>query len=76
MIIMKIVHFASNGARTLRNAAKGRFNEESEAVRILRVEMLSHTSSRMDDIQNMRRDRMMVGRDARVSFEKIVEDNG
>ena len=76
LIIMKIVRFAVNGVKTLRSAARGRYNEESDAVRSLRMEMLTPAEGRISDVQNIRRDRMMVGRDARVSFNKIVSDNG
>ena len=75
-IIMKIVHFAVNGARTFRHAARGHFRDESEAVRSIRAEMLSNPSSRFGDVQKMRHDRMRVGRDVRVSFNKIIADNG
>lgn len=76
LIIMRIVRFAANGARTFCQAARGQYNEESDAIKSLRVEMLSHPDMRINDVLNMKRDRMMVGRDARVSFNKITTGNG
>ena len=70
-IIMKIAHFATKGMRTLHFAARGCYDGESDAVRLIREEMLSQPSGGFNDALNMRRDRMQVGRDTRISFKKI-----
>lgn len=67
--------FVSDGARTLREAAMGRYNHESEAIQELREEMFGKGSI-VNDAQSLRRDRMMVGRDVRNSFNKIIAEHG
>lgn len=68
--------FFLGGFRTFRSAAKGNYDGESEAVGAIRREMFSQPSGRMGDSLNMHRDRMMVGRDMRAGFNKIVLTNG
>jgi len=70
-----IMGFVTDGAKTFRDAAKGRYNQESEAIQELREEMFGESST-TSDAQNLRRDRMMVGRDVRASYNKIVAENG
>jgi hypothetical protein len=66
-----ILSFVSDGARTFHDAAMGKYHHESEAIQQLREEMFGN-SSVTSDAQNLRRDRMNVGHDVRVSFNKIV----
>lgn len=68
--------FFLGGLRTFRSAAKGNYDGESEAVGAIRREMFSQPGGQRGDVINMHRDRRMVGRDARVSFEKIVMGHG
>lgn len=63
--------FVSDGARTFHDAAMGKYHHESEAIQQLREELLGK-SSITGDTQNLRRDRMNVGHDVRISFKKIV----
>lgn len=71
LIVNCILSFVSDGARTFHDAALGKYHHESEAIQQLREELLGN-SSITSDAQNLRRDRMNVGRDVRVSFNKIV----
>lgn len=73
LVINSVFGFIDNGARTFREAAMGQYRHESEAIQRLREEMLGDVNS---DAQNLRRDRMMVGRDVRTSFNKIVAEHG
>lgn len=77
---MCIVHhiklFFFSGWNTFRSSAKGEYSGESEAVGAIRREMFSQPTGRLGDTLNMHRDRMMVGRDMRAGFNKIVLANG
>lgn len=75
-VISEIKYFVANGFRTFRSAACGNYNGESDAVKAIRQEMFSQPSGRAADKMNMRRDRMMVSRDIRFSFNNIVAANG
>lgn len=75
LFINGVCGFVSDGTRTFREAAMGQFRHESEAIQQLREEMLSATSV-TSDAQNLRRDRLMVSRDVRASFNKIVAEHG
>lgn len=75
LIFNCILGFVSDGTRTFRDAAMGRYHYESEALQQLREEMLgnSHVGS---DAQNLRLDRMKIGHDIRVCYNKIIADYG
>ena len=75
-IVYHIKLFFYSGWRTFRSSAKGEYEGTSEAVDAIRREMFSQPSGRMGDTINMQRDRMMVGRDMRAGFKKIVLANG
>lgn len=75
-VINDIKLFVFCGFKTFRKAAKGNYDGESEAVGAIRQEMYSQPGGRMGDAFNMNRDRLNVGRDARVSFKKIVATHG
>ncbi len=75
-IINEVKSFVFSGMRTFRTAAKGKYDGESEAVGEIRREMFSQPTGRYGDVLNMHRDRQMVGRDARIGFNKIKAANG
>lgn len=75
-IISDIRAFAQNGFYMLRIASSGNYNEESDIVREYRKELDSQTSGRLVDFQNLLNDRRNVGNDVRVSFNKLVKNNG
>ncbi len=75
-IINEVKTFVFRGVRTFRTAAKGKYTSESEAVGEIRREMFSQPTGRYGDVMNMHRDRQMVGRDVRISFNKIKTANG
>ena len=75
-ILKKIQEFAANGARVFGKAAKGQYHSESEAVKEIKKEILSESSSRRDDTANRLRDRCNINADIRRSLNKIVLENG
>lgn len=75
-IINEIKSFVVNGAETLRKASKGRYDLQTEEVEEMRRELFERPSSRIDDAINLRRDRYNVSRDVRVSFDKLILNNG
>lgn len=75
-IVLQIKMFFLSGWQTFRASSKGKYDYESEAVGDIRREMFSQPLGRMGDTLNMHRDRMMVGRDIRAGFNKIVLANG
>ena len=58
-----------NSLHTFRAAARGRYSYESDSVRQIRESVMATQS----DADNLRADRMNVGRDVRVSFNKITK---
>lgn len=74
LLVNCIIGFVTDGTRTLRDAARGDYHHESEAIRQLRKEMFGDTYS--NDAQNLRKDRLKVGRDVRISFNRIIAEHG
>lgn len=72
-VIIHIVEFFSNGSRVFRIAARGRYDEESEAVALLRDEVFSNQAT---DRQRLRQDFAKVGRDWRMAADKVANKNG
>lgn len=76
MYIKKIQEFAVNGMSVFRKASKGKFKEESDAVKNIKEEIMSNSSNRHIDIENRLRDRRNVEADIRRSYNKIILENG
>ena len=64
-ILKKMQEFAANGARVFGKAAKGQYHSESEAVKEIKKEIMSDSSSRRDDTANRLRDRRNINADIR-----------
>lgn len=60
--------FFMNSLRTFRSAASGRYHYESESVRQIRDSVMATQS----DSANLRMDRLNVGHDVRISYNKIT----
>lgn len=75
-ILKKMQEFAANGARVFGKASKGQYHAESEAIKEIKEEIMSGSSSRRDDTENRLRDRRNVNADIRRSLNKIVLENG
>lgn len=75
-ILKKIQEFAVNGMSVFRKASKGKFKEESDAVKNIKEEIMSNSSNRHIDIENRLRDRRNVEADIRRSYNKIILGNG
>jgi hypothetical protein len=64
-ILKKMQEFAAKGARVFGKAAKGQYHSESEAVKEIKKEIMSDSSSRRDDTANRLRDRRNINADIR-----------
>ena len=64
------------GMSVFRKASKGKFKEESDAVKNIKEEIMSNSSNRHIDIENRLRDRRNVEADIRRSYNKIILENG
>lgn len=64
-ILKKIQEFAAKSARVFGKAAKGQYHSESEAVKEIKKEIMSDSSSRRDDTANRLRDRHNINADIR-----------
>ena len=67
-VINVILNFVSNGARTLHDAALGRYTHESEDVKEIRQELFEQE---MSDAEHVRQDWRMIARDSRVTIDKL-----
>ena len=65
--------FFLNGVKTFRSAAAGRYDTESDDVRMMRDEIMDNSIS---DSERLRRDWKNVSRDVRTSFNKLTMQNG
>lgn len=74
-ILKKMQEFAANGARVFGKAAKGQYHSESEAVKEIKKEIMSGSSSRRDDTANRLRDRRNINADIRRSLNKKKDYN-
>lgn len=68
-VINILFNFVSNGARTLHDAARGTYTQDSESVREIREEMFGQE---MSDAERVRQDWRMMGRDARAAVESYM----
>lgn len=75
-ILKKMQEFATNGARVFNKASKGQYHSESEAVKEIKKEIISGSSSRRDDAANRLRDRRNINTDIRRSLNNIILENG
>ena len=69
-ILKKMQEFAANAARVFGKAAKGQYHSESEAVKEIKKEIMSDSSSRRDDTANRLRDRRNINADIRSLKKK------
>lgn len=74
-MIKKLLRFLRNGSKTLRDASRGEYTQESEAVLSIKKELFRETS-RMDDKKNLMKDNKAVKNDARNAWHKITLSNG
>lgn len=72
----KVKSFLANGIKTWRAALGNRYNVQSKEVKDMRRELFSAPSGRAADANQLRHDWSMVSRDVRVSFGKLVLNNG
>ena len=75
-ILKQMQEFAANGARVFNKASKGQYHSESEAVKEIKKEIISGSSSRRDDAANRLRDRRNINTDIRRSLNNIILENG
>lgn len=75
-IINEIKSFVSNGAETLRKASKGRYDLQTDELKKMRRELFETSSGRADDAAKLRQDKENISHDVRVSFNKLVINNG
>jgi len=69
---MKMNKFFLRGVNVFRDASRGTYEHESEAVREIRREMMGRPSSLKADKENLVGDRRRVAADVRGSFNRIV----
>ncbi len=69
-IIKELGRFVRRGVTTFRYASRGQYHREAEGVRDIREELFENESHRSDDRRNLKKDRMAVERDVRMSFNK------
>ncbi len=76
-ILKEIGKFVKNGASVFNEASKGQYNEQSEAVRSIKKEILKKTDgSFIDDKHNLAKDRENIKFDIHKSFKELVINNG
>lgn len=75
-IISEIKSFITSGAETLRKTSRGNYDSQTEGVKEMRRELFEKTTSRVDDAAKLRKDRENINHDMRVSFDKLVLNNG
>lgn len=75
-IINEIKSFVSNGADTLRKASRGRYDIQTDEVKEMRRELFEESSNCVDDAAKLRKDRENISLDVRVSFNKLILNNG
>ncbi|MCM1079716.1 MAG: hypothetical protein NC344_10105 [Bacteroidales bacterium] len=75
-IINEIKSFVTHGAETLRKSSKGHYDCQTDEVKKIRHELLETQTGRADDAANLRKDREKVGHDVRVSWDKLILENG
>ena len=68
-VINIFFNFVSNGARTLHDAARGAYTQDSESVREIREEMFGQE---MSDAERVRQDWRLMGRDARAVVDRYA----
>lgn len=71
----ELLRFLRNGTSVFREASKGRYNYESEAVSNLKKEVFKE-KERIDDKINLLNDRKKIEGDIRKAFNEIVLNNG
>ena len=75
-ILERMQQFAVNGVRAFHKASKGQYHSESEAVKALKMEMMTFASGRHNDVENLTRDKRNVEADVRRSFNNLILKNG
>lgn len=68
-------NFILNGMRVLRVSAKGEYNNPSQEIQFLRQDLFK-VSTRKEDQIKLKNDINNIGRDLRVSLQKISTNNG
>ena len=75
-IINEIKSFVTNGVETLRKASRGSYDLQTKGMKDIRRELFEKSSSRADDAAKLRQDKENISRDVRVSFNKLILNNG
>lgn len=70
-LINEIKRFISGGAKTFRDAAKGQYDGDSQAVKEIREEMMREINQ-SEDGNNIKNDRKNVAVDIKRSFDKLI----
>lgn len=73
--IKEITGFITNGAETFRQASRGKYEHDSDAIKGLRKEMFDTSKEKHKDACNLRQDRRNVSKDMRRSFTKLTTTN-
>lgn len=75
-VLKKTTRFIIDGVSTLREASRGLYDKESEAVSDIRDEIFNRRSSLSDDKKNLMSDKSNVSKDVRKSFNDLILENG
>lgn len=73
-ILNEIKRFISNGSKTFRDAASGKYDGDSQTVKDIRKEML-RDKTKSDDCNGLKKDRKNVASDIRGAFNKLSVNN-
>lgn len=74
-IFKEVSSFIKNGITTFRDASRGDYRQDSEAISEIRKEILEKDRNRDDDKRNLLEDRKNVERDIRKSYNEILLSN-
>ena len=72
MLKRKVGAFIKRGAATFREASKGQYKQNSEAISDIRKELFDRENERADDKKKLLGDRRNIEEDVRKAFDKLA----